>query len=85
MLRGVIKDITGLPSEIHMRTDANNLVTTASTTHFPEQQETIHVTQMLRKEACSSSFADLSNVRAPWCLADYLTKKSANAYSLQSF
>ena len=84
MLRGVIKDITGLSSEIHMRTDANNLVTTASTTHVPEQQETIHVIQMLRQEACSSSFADLSHVRAQWCLADCLTKKSANAYSLQS-
>ena len=42
MLRGLIKDITGLSSEIHMRTDANNLVTTASTIHVPEQQETIH-------------------------------------------
>ena len=30
MLRGLIKDVTGLSSEIHMRTDANNLVTTAS-------------------------------------------------------
>ena len=58
MLRGLIKDITGLSSEIHMRTDANNLVTTASTTHVPEQQETIHMIQMLRKEACSGSIAD---------------------------
>ena len=40
MLRGLIKDITGLSSEIHMRTDANNLVTTASTTRVPGQQET---------------------------------------------
>ena len=47
MLRGLIKDITGLSSEIHMRNDANNLVTTASTTHVPEQQETIHMIQML--------------------------------------
>ena len=35
MLRGLIKDITALSSEIHMRTDANNLVATASTTHVP--------------------------------------------------
>ena len=63
MLRGLIKDITGLSSEIHMRTDANNLVTTASTTHVPEQQETIHMIQMLRKEACSGSIADLSHIR----------------------
>ena len=58
VLRGLIKDITGLSSEIHMRTDADNLVTTASTTHVPEQQETIHMIQMLRKEACSGSIAD---------------------------
>ena len=82
MLRGLIKDITGLSSEIHMRTDANNLVTTASTTHFPEQQETIHMIQMLRKEACSGSIADLSHIRTQWCLADCLTKKSANPQNL---
>ena len=50
MLRGLWKDISGLDAEIHIRTDANNLVTTASTTHAPEQQETIHMIQMLRKE-----------------------------------
>ena len=49
MLRGLTKDITGHSCEIHMRTGANNLVTTASTTHVPEQQETIHMIQMLRK------------------------------------
>ena len=82
MLRGLIKDINGLSSEIHMRTDANNLVTTASTTHVPEQQETIHMIQMLRKEACSGSIADLSHIRTQWCLADCLTKKSANPQNL---
>ena len=82
MLRGLIKDIAGLSSEIHMRTDANNLVTTASTTHVPEQQETIHMIQMLRKEACSGSIADLSHIRTQWCLADCLTKKSANPQNL---
>ena len=56
MLRGLIKDITGHSCEIHMRANAsNNLVTTASTTHVPEQQETIHTIQMLKKEACSGS------------------------------
>ena len=82
MLRGLIKDITGLSSETHMRTDANNLVTTASTTHVPEQQETSHMIQMPRKEACSGSIADLSHIRAQWCLADCLTKKSANPQNL---
>ena len=50
MLRGLIKDITGLSSEIHMRTDANNLVTTASTTHVPEQQEAIILLRCLGKK-----------------------------------
>ena len=82
MLRGLIKDITGLSSEIHARTDANNLVTTASSTHVPEQQETIHMIQMLRKEACSGSSADLSHIRTHWCVADCLTNKSANPQNL---
>ena len=63
MLRGLWKDIFGSDACIHMRTDANNLVTTASTAHVPEQQETIHMIQMLRKEACSGAIADLSHVR----------------------
>ena len=82
MLRGLIKDIIGLSSEIHMRTDANNLVATAGTTHVPEQQETIHMIQMLRKEACSGSITDLSHIRTQWCLADCLNKKSANPQNL---
>ena len=82
MLRGHIKDITGLSSEIHLRTDANNFVTTSSTSHVPEQQETIHMIQMLRKEACSGSIADLSHIRTQWCLADCLTKKSASPQNL---
>ena len=59
MLRGLWKDISGLDAEIHMRTDANNLVSAASTTHSPEQQETHSHDQMLRKEACSGAIADL--------------------------
>ena len=39
-LKGLWMDLTGSEAEIHMRTDANNLVTTASTTHLPEQKET---------------------------------------------
>ena len=59
MLRGLWQDLSGLDAEIHIRTDANNLVSTASTTHSPEQQETVHMIQMLRKEACSGAIADL--------------------------
>ena len=82
MLRGLWKDMTGLDAEIHIRTDANNLVTTASTTHAPEQQETTHMVQMLRKEACSGAISDLSHVRTEFCLPDSLTKKSANPRQL---
>ena len=82
MLRGLWKDISGLDAEIHMRTHANNLVSTASTTDSPEQQETIHMIQMLRKEACSGAIADLSHVRTEHCLSDCLTKRSANPRNL---
>ena len=61
-LRGLWKDMTAQTAEIHMRTDANNLVTTASTTHLPEQKETIHMINQLRHEACSGSIADLAHV-----------------------
>ena len=39
MLRGLRKDISGMDAEIHMRTDANNLVSTASTTHSPNNRK----------------------------------------------
>ena len=48
-LRGLWKDLTGNTVPLHLRTDANNLVTTAATTHLPEQQETTHMIQMLRR------------------------------------
>jgi hypothetical protein len=52
-LRGLWVDISAACVAIHMRTDANNLVTTASTTRLPERKETTHLIQMLRKESCS--------------------------------
>ena len=81
-LRGPWMDLTGEVAPIHMRTDANNLVTTASTTHLPEQEETIHMIQMLRTEACSGAIQDLAHVRTEHCLADSLTKHSVNPESL---
>ena len=60
-----------------MRTDAYGLVITALTIHIPEQQETIRIIQMLRKEACSGAIADLSYVRTEHCLAHCLAKASA--------
>ena len=69
-------------ASIHMRTNANNLVTTASTTHLPEQKETIHMIQMLRKESCSGEIDDLAHVRTEDCLSDCLTKQSFKADAL---
>ena len=61
-----------------MRTDANNLVTTAGTTHLPEQKETIHMVQMLRKEANSGSIEDLAHIPTQFCLSECLTKGTIN-------
>ncbi len=72
-------DISGTAAELHMRTDANKLVTTASTTHLPEQKETIHMINQLRHEACSGSIDDLAHVVSIDCMADCLTKSSAKA------
>ena len=72
-------DLTGYVLEIHMRTDANNLVTTASSTHLPEQKETIHMINQLRTEACSGAIDDLAHVASNDCLSDCLTKSSAKA------
>ena len=81
-LRGLWADLSGQDAEIHMRTDANNLVTTASTTHAPEQKETIHLIQMLRKESVSGRISDLAHVVSADCLSDSLTKHSAKPDAL---
>ena len=75
-------DISAIAAEIHMRTDANNLVTTASTTHLPEQRETIHMINQLRHETCSGSIDDLAHVVSEDCMADCLTKASAKPNAL---
>ena len=77
-------DMTAQPIEVHLRTDANNLITTAASTRLPEQKETIHMTQMLRQEACSGQMHDLAHVLTQYCLADPLTKKSVSATLLIS-
>ena len=81
-LRGLWMDISATAAEIHMRTDANNLVTTASTTHLPEQRETIHMINQLRHEACSGAIDDLAHVVSDDCMADCLTKASAKPNAL---
>ena len=75
-------DISGGVANLHMRIDAKNLVTTARTTHLPEQRETIHMISMLRKEACSESIQDVAHIPTLNCLADCLTKASAKADNL---
>ena len=82
MLRGLWMDMTAQALDIHMRTDANNLVTTARTTHLPEQEETIHMIQMMRHEACSGDIQDLAHVVTKNMLADCLTKSSAKPDAL---
>ncbi len=52
-------------------------MTTAKTTHAPEQKETIHLVQMLRKESISGRIDDLAHVSSADCLSDCLTKHSA--------
>ena len=73
-LRGLWMDMSGEPAEVHMRTDANNLVTTAQTTHLPEQKETIHMINQLRTEASSGAIDDLAHVVTADMLGDCLTK-----------
>ena len=72
-------DLSGDVVDIHMRTDAKNLVTTARTIHLPEQKGTIHMISMLRKEACSGNIHDLAHISTKKCLAHSLTKASAKA------
>ena len=81
-LKCLWKDISGQSAELHMRTDANNLVTTAKTTHLPYQKETIHMIQMLRRESCSGNIDDLSHVRTEHCLSDCLAKHRAKPDNL---
>ena len=83
-LSGLWMDLSGEVANIHMRTDAKNLVTTARTTHLPEQEEAIHMISMLRKEACSGNIHDLAHIPTQHCLADCLSKASAKADNLIS-
>ena len=66
-LRGLWMDMSGEVADIHMRTDAKNLVTTARTIHLLEQTETIHKISMLRKIACSGSIHDFAHISTQNC------------------
>ena len=78
-MQGLWMDMTGEDLEIHIRTDANNLVTTATKTTLPEQKETIHMISSLRSEACSGSMDDLAHVVTDCQMADCLTKDKPKA------
>ena len=81
-LLGLGMDISAARVANHMQSDANNLVAIASTNRFPEQRETIHMIQMLRKESCSGQIEDLAHVSSADCLSDCLTKSSAKSDAL---
>ena len=83
-LRALWADISGEIVPIHIRTDANNLVTTAQTTHLPEQKETHHLIQMLRHESNTGHLDDLSHIASEYCLADPLSKSTAKPDQLVS-
>jgi len=61
-IRALWADVTGEIIPIHIRTDANNLVATAQTTHLPEQKETHLLIQMLRRESNSGQLDDPVNI-----------------------
>ena len=56
---------------------AKNLVTTARTIHLSDQKETIHMSSMLREEACTGSIHDIAHIPTQNCLTNCLTKASA--------
>eukprot|EP00435_Cladocopium_sp_Y103_P026803 s2064_g6.t1 len=76
-LRALWSDVRGEVLPIHIRTDANNLVTAAQTTHLPEQKETHHLIQLLRHESNTGHLDDLSHTASEYCLADPRTKHTA--------
>ena len=80
--RGLWMDLSGEVADIHMRTDAKNLVTKARTHHLLEEKETILMICMLRHETCSGSIHDFAHISTRNCLEDCLTKSSAKADSL---
>ena len=83
-LRPLLADTSGEIVPNHIRTDANKLVTTAQTTHLPEQKETHHLIQMLKDESNTGHLDDLSHIASEYCLADPLTKSTAKPDQLVS-
>ena len=55
-LRGLWVDMSGEVANLHTRTNAKNLVTTARTGHLPEQKETSHMISVLRRKPVQEVF-----------------------------
>ena len=59
-----------------MRTNANNAMTTATSTLLPEQREMVNLIQMVTQEACTCQMHGCANMLAQCCLGDILKKES---------
>ena len=67
-------DLSGEVANIHMRTDAKNLVMTARTIHLPEQKETHpHDFYVAKGILPRRSVHDLAHIPTQHCLADKRT------------
>ncbi len=75
-------DISAACVAIHIRTDANNLVTTTSTTRLPDNNETKHIMQMVHNEACSGQIEDQAHVASAACLLACLTQSYSKPEAL---
>ena len=58
-IRGLWMDLSGEVANLHMRTDAKNLVTTARTIHLPEPKETIHMIYVAKGSLCIHDLAHI--------------------------
>ncbi len=54
-------DISGCACPLELRTDADILVTTARTTHAPEQKETTHMVDVVRRETSTGAIEDVAH------------------------
>ena len=77
MRRGLWAGISGAQVLIHIRADSSKLVITSAGTHLPDQQDTMHMVQMLRKETLSGAIEDLAHVRTHVWVGAALAKASA--------
>ena len=76
-------DISGVAAEVHMRTDANNLVSTAKTTHLPEQKETIHMIQMMRMFLLGFKVVSLVLANLTYLILHFRSMLSKSVYRKQ--